>query len=292
MLRWFGYDPSMFQPNRGFRLPAGIVAAADSAAGQWIENRLRPWGSEGVRLWSFLPDTFPAYARIFHPFYLGDDAVLDQGEQQPVRWATVAGWTGVTVHPLMQIDKVAKVPLPYNIDLDWGECPEMGSLPFPESVSLTSLLREFTTTPDSCYLGYWEGNGYFPGGKVRFFGHEPGLISSLEDMAHNLWGKLRPAPDVLAGVPRLIGQHREYLIYFGSLDILPSLSQYPPWGLSPNLWWPEDRAWCVATEIDGYDTFVGGSQACIERIVACPDLEALPFSLDDRIDGGADMVNT
>ena len=88
------------------------------------------------------------------------------------------------------------------------------------------------------------------------------------------------------------GQHREYLIYFGSLDIVPSLSRYPPWGLSPNLWWPEDRSWCVATEIDSYDTFVGGSAACIERILNCPDLEALPFPIDGRIDGDADMVNT
>ena len=291
MLR-FGFDPSIFQRNRGFRLPEGIVAARDQTAGKWIEDRLQPWGLEAVPLRAFLPDTFPAYARIFHPFYLGNHEALDNGEGQPVRWSTVAGWTGATVHPLMQIEGVAKVPLPYNIDLDWGEPPDMGSIPVPESAALSALLCDFTTTPDRCYLGYWEGNGHFPGGQVRYFGHEPGLLSSIEDMVHSLWGKLRPAPDLLAGVPRLAGQNREYLLYFGSLDILPSLSQHPPWGLSPNLWWPEDRAWCVSTDVDAYDTFVGGSEACIEGILNCLDLEALPFPLDGRIDGGADMVNT
>ena len=289
MLR-FGLDPSIFQRNSGFRLPEGIVAAEDQAAGRWIEDRLQPWGREGVTLRSFLPDAFPAFARIFHPFYSGNDEALDNDEGQPVRWSTVAAWTGATVHPLMQVGNIAKVPFPYRID--WGEGPEAGSLPFSESSALTDLLREFTSTPGGCYLGYWEGNGYFPGGRVRYFGHEPGLLSRIENMAHNLWGKLRPVRDPLVGVPRLSGQHREYLIYFGSLDIVPSLSQYPPWGLSPNLWWPEDRAWCVATDVDGYDTFVGGSEACIERIVNCPDLEALPVSIDSRIDGGADMVNT
>ena len=289
MLR-FGFDPSIFRRNRGFRLPEGLVAAKDQTAGQWIENRLQPWGREGVTLRSFLPDTFPAYTRIFHPFYRGDDEDRNRDESQPVRWSTVAQWNGTVAHPLMQPGNVARVPFPYRVD--WGECPEMGSLPVAESTALAALLREFTTTPESCYLAYWEGNGYFPGGTVRYFGHEPGLLSSIEDLAHYLWGKLRPSHDPLAGVPRLVGQHREYLIYFGSLDIVPSLSRYPPWGLSPNLWWPEDRGWCVATEIDSYDTFVGGSNACIERILNCPDLEALPFPIDGRIDGDADMVNT
>ena len=30
-------------------------------------------------------------------------------------------------------------------------------------------------------------------------------------------------------------------------------------GHSPSIWWPEDRAWCVATDIDLFDTYVGGS---------------------------------
>ena len=289
MLR-FGFDPSILKRNRGFRLPEGLIAASDQTAGQWIENRLQPWGWEGVTLRSFLPDTFPAYARILHPFYLYNEESQHSGEGQTVRWATVAGWSGATVHPLMQIEGIARVPFPYRVE--WGECPDEGTLPVPESFALSKLLREFTTTPERCCMGYWEGNGYLPGGKIRYFGHEEGLLSSLEDMLHNLWEKLRPSPDLLAGVPRLAGQHREYLIYFGSLDIVPSLSRYPPWGLSPNIWWPEDRSWCVATEVDAYDTFVAGSNACIDRILNSPELEALPFSIDGRIDGDADMVNT
>ena len=296
----FGFDTSIFKRNRGFRLPEGLVAARVETAGQWIEDRLQPWGMEGVTLRSFLPDTFPAYARIFHPFYLREDEALDNVETRStswsavggstVSWSRVAAWNGATVHPLMQPGNVARVALPYRTQ--WGEGPEMGSLPPPECAALTALLREFTTTPESCYLGYWEGYGYFPGGMTRFLGHEPGLLSSIEDMVHHLWGRLRPSTDPLAGVPRLTGQHRNYLLFAGSLDMAPALSRYPPWGQSPSLWWPQDRAWCVATEVDLYDTFVGGSEACIERILNCQELEALPFSIDGRIDAGADMVNT
>ena len=46
--------------------------------------------------------------------------------------------------------------------------------------------------------------------------------------------------------------------------------------LAPSLWWPDDRAWFVATEIDFNWTYVGGTRDCIEGVLADPSLEALP----------------
>jgi hypothetical protein len=51
---------------------------------------------------------------------------------------------------------------------------------------------------------------------------------------------------------------------------------------SPNLWWPDDRAWCVATEIDLAWTYVGGPAALISDVLANPRLEAQPASPDDN----------
>jgi hypothetical protein len=47
---------------------------------------------------------------------------------------------------------------------------------------------------------------------------------------------------------------------------------------SPNLWWPDDRAWCIATETDLAWTYVGGSAALISEVLANPRLEAQPAS--------------
>ena len=52
--------------------------------------------------------------------------------------------------------------------------------------------------------------------------------------------------------------------------------------MGPNLWWPEDRAWIVATEIDFMETYIGGSAECINQLLSGPDLEAFPVSLDAR----------
>ena len=39
------------------------------------------------------------------------------------------------------------------------------------------------------------------------------------------------------------------------------------------------------------DTYVGGSDACIERILRCQDLEALPTTTEARADIGGDTIN-
>ena len=59
----------------------------------------------------------------------------------------------------------------------------------------------------------------------------------------------------------------------------------------PNLWWPEDRAWCCATDIDHVSSYVGGSRAFIGEILASC-LETLEVAADARIDRQADTINT
>jgi hypothetical protein len=57
---------------------------------------------------------------------------------------------------------------------------------------------------------------------------------------------------------------------------------------SPNIWWPQDRSWVVGTEIDDWNTYVGGSEACIEELLASPRLEVVPSGPDLRFDAGSD----
>ena len=61
---------------------------------------------------------------------------------------------------------------------------------------------------------------------------------------------------------------------------------------SANLWWPADRAWCVATDIDLMTTYVGGSAACIAELLATAGLEAARrCRRDQRVTWDADTVN-
>ena len=60
---------------------------------------------------------------------------------------------------------------------------------------------------------------------------------------------------------------------------------------SPNLFWPEDRTWCVATEIDLFCTLIGGSEEMADRLIADPLLEAWRVFPDDPITWDSDDIN-
>jgi len=158
----------------------------------------------------------------------------------------------------MQFDRIANPQSP-NDSPDWDDPPQEGNLPREDAERLASLLRPHTTTQDVFWFCVWEGYGYFDAKRYR-------------------------------DLPRVTVPQRSYVLYRGPLDAVTSFH----WGWiwqSPNLWWPDDHAWCVATEIDLPETYVGGSQACIEQILADDQLESIQTRSDARVDINADTVN-
>lgn len=76
---------------------------------------------------------------------------------------------------------------------------------------------------------------------------------------------------------RLSSPHRFYHLVQGPVEGIRE-SFLGPWGnkaiwQSANLWWPNDRAWFVATEIDLMSTYVGGTQAYIDAVLGDPNPE-------------------
>ena len=242
--------------------PHGLVLCEDVSDATWVEESL----SDFENLRSLLPGGFEAYARVFHPAYLEDR------EGQPVRWSTVASWTGRTVHPLMQFERVAGLSEDSMYpDPPWGSHPELGSIPESECRTLLNVFKGFTSTPGNCFFCLWDGYS------VVSFGSG---YSFIDNCKYNTNSRVR-------------GPGREYVLFRGPLhSIMAFLEEDEPfWGQSPNIWWPEDRAWCVATDIDLFDTYVGGSQECIEAVLSNPSLEALPTNLDAILHIGGDTIN-
>jgi hypothetical protein len=136
----------------------------------------------------------------------------------------------------------------------------MGTLHVEQRRILVDHLRKATTTSDLCWFAMWEGFGGIDDGGVR---------------------------------ERVELPNRNYLLYRGTIDrALETLVDPFPFDQSPNLWWPEDRAWFVATEIDFDSTFVGGDDPLIAVLVTDRRLEALPIALSARADAAADRVNS
>jgi len=254
----------------------GLHHSGDVTAADWLGPRLRRFGSAVAAV---VPDGFPAYVRILHPVRGTSD--------RPVRWAEVAAWSRRRMHRLVQFDAITRPagaaptePAPWD-----GQPPPDGNLPAKLLRILCATLAEHTSTPDSCWFCLWDGYGWLHGSpSVVIFGPSGSV-------------PVPPAfPDEVLHGPRVRLPGRDYLLFAGPLAAAPELGWTDPYGVflpqSPNLFWPQDRAWCVASEIDLFCTLVAGSEALAEALVGDPRLEAWRVHPADPIAFDSDQINT
>ena len=90
--------------------------------------------------------------------------------------------------------------------------------------------------------------------------------------------------------PRVELPPRSYLLLGGALPAALEIG-WGPFRQSPNLFWPADRAWCAASELDFDSTLVGGTAELVERILATPALDAWAVQADSSLAADADCIN-
>jgi len=237
----------------------GSAAATWGAGFGWVRD-VSPAEWIGPRLHPFaqdigsvIPEGFAAYARLFHP--------VDLDSSRRERWSDVAARNGRIVHSETQFHMIAaprgQTP---SVRDQRAARPRTGTLQLEQRRILVEHLRRATTTPDVCWFAMWEGFGGLDDGGIR---------------------------------ERVELPNRNYVLYGGAIDraLEPRMDPFP-FDQSPNLWWPEDRAWFVATEIDFDSTFVGGDDRLIAALASDQRLEALAILLSARADAAADRVNS
>lgn len=240
------------------RLPATPVMSDDVEIAEWVRSRLR--SPEEHVVTSIVPTGFDAYAKVLHPAQLPDD------RHELVRWSAVSRWSNVTFDARVQWHQIALPQETPSTQPPWrGQGPRTGS-PFSGDVeALIADLARATATPDSCYFCLWTGH---LGGGVQF--STSGTSERLPPA---------PRPSKLVQFP-----WREYVLFEGPLTCATSFELVNHWpGEATNLWWPSDRTWCVASEIDLDYTLVGGSTELIDHVLGNERLEALPATENDSI---------
>lgn len=246
--------------------PPHLEFLTDASPGRWIESALSPaFASVG----SLVPGGYDACVRLLHP-------ALDTGNNS-VAWSTVAQWSGRVYHPLMSFEGISAPAAGRGAGPPpWTHDPSHGSLDERVTTELTALLAQFTTTPEQCYFGVWEGYGQYSGGSAML-------------TADGRGGRLS-TPREIRRAQRVRGIGRDYLLYTGRLDHIAGfynnfLSE------PPNIWWPADRAWFVATDIDLDSTHIGASQGCIDALLCHPAVEAVPAEYRASVAMTADTIN-
>lgn len=260
----------------------GLKWTGDVALGEWIAPRLGSFG----QVTSVVPRGFAAYARVLHP--VGDP------EEGATTWAAVCAVTERTPHALAQWQSISSPRVedgsrraPSRGRTWEGDEPAAGRLEPVALDSLCQVLAEHTAPGVECCFALWEGFGWIRGSPAVAFYRPPSGAASPD---------VAPAfePAVMAGL-RLDLPGRGYLLFTGVLGAATEMGWWPAdnWfqAQSPNLMWPVDRSWCVATEIDFDSTVVAGSAALVEAVLAREGLEAWPVEPSDLLSIDGDAVN-
>lgn len=161
-----------------------------------------------------------------------------------LRWADVAAAAGTRLAAESDWTEVAGVSDYWTQRADgvFSERPEEGSMPEEIARVLRDVLNRHTSS-ERWWFATWHGFGttYVPGVESAPTFDLPGRTYYLS---------VGSAADVTASVWADFGRQ------------------------SANIWWPDDRAWCVATEIDLVWTYVAASADAVMELVVRGELEA------------------
>ena len=232
-----------------------LQLADDVSSADWIVASVRNFMYD---VGSLLPVTFAAYARVFHPAGRASAG----GDRVDVSWTDVAAANGRVAHPVMEWVALTgdwRFLTEGGQPGVWDDPPSIGVLPVRQAAGLADVLGRFTTTPSECWFAVWDGYG--------------------------------DAPYRRGEAPLISMPQRPMVLLRGPLRAASTAFRSRGWPESASLWWPEDRSWCVATDIDLMSTYVGGSVECIGALLADDRLEAFAVSVDQTVHWKGDTLN-
>ncbi|NRD25852.1 hypothetical protein [Frigoribacterium sp. VKM Ac-2836] len=170
------------------------------------------------------------------------------------RWSDVAATAGKVMHPLVQWERLL------DLDEPRGGTSDVGHLDPQVLAALAPLLGAETTTSDEAVAAYWVGGtGQHLVGRSVTIDRYDYLLAQTDtlELAKPGWGPL-------------IGLRTDE---------------------PPQLLWPEDHAWVLATEIDWDSTIVAGSRTLIDSILTDGRFEAYLVDEDSDLSWNGDTIN-
>jgi hypothetical protein len=267
-----------------------LTVVDGARAGAWIKPRLE--GEFGA-ITLQVPKGFEAYARVLHP--------ASDAEWNPIRWADVAKACGTAVHREMQWHAIVGLSEPKNYrNSRWsGQDPATGSMGIDDLDALCEILTAHTTDPKHVFFGLctierWEESFTreklkknrllrLPWGRdhIVLAGHLAAVKQLANDGAANP-GPSRVRSKWVARAPSSSDEASESAS--DSMEVWEGRD-------APNLIWPADQTWLVASEVDFDSTLVGGSSKLIKAIVESFRLEAWRVEPTDSLAADADKIN-
>lgn len=154
---------------------------------------------------------------------------------------------------------------------------------------IATVATDRTSTPLRAWFAVWEGHGFV---NARTFVARSGALSRRDRRRlEQEQARLRAEDEhrdaltrsALNQVPRIALPHRTYYLLSGPVSAAVELTTpgNPERWCRPDLWWPDDRRWFVATDVDFWSVFVAGDSAFTADVASAVSTPSNPVSLRD-----------
>ncbi len=195
-------------------------------------------------------------------------------------WWTVGGLVPNDCESFVRIDAP-----PSHVDDWWSAYRELFAV-------VAEVGARHTTTPGRAWLAIWDGHG-FDSAVVRPYWDEPPADEAERQEREELADHLRENSrhrnaalgDALRTVPTFHRPHRTFYLVEGPVSAVTELRQPgdEAWR-NPDLVWPDDRAWFVATDVDFWSLYVGGARDLVADLADAVPTGVEPVDLDHPLD--------
>lgn len=245
-----------------------LTPTQDCTHAQWLVDAMQD--REGVA--KVVPTGYDAYIRIHHP--------LSDGRT----WAEVA--------PTYLRRGTTRYEFPFPEPLT----SVVGDLNPGTVDRFTPVLAAATATPESCHYGLWGGWGelHAQSNSAVYFRAASSWLGQVRNrravrrLRRRAIRTAQPVYDFVDSCPiQPWWGGRDTLLFDGRVDDVRFIGSLSPFDdelcrRSPQWWWPHDRAWFLANEIDYPWTYLGGSVDLIERARILDGIEAVVVNTDDE----------
>ncbi len=157
---------------------------------------------------------------------------------------------------------------------------------------VASIGERHTASPDRAWFAIWDGHG-FDASQTRLVWRS-GPVDEAERRAREArQAELRDEDRrrhaairaELDQIPRIARPDRTYDLLQGPVSAVTTL-RYPDaesWR-NPDLWWPDDRRWFVATDVDFWSLYVGGPSSFVAELADSVPTGSERVGLDHQLE--------
>lgn len=190
---------------------------------------------------SIVPSGYEAYSRLLHPAYS-----VESGKKIPVPWQSLSSGVRFSIDKTSQWENIS-AHLEGQVSLHY-DTPLEGSLEADIYKKLIAVLKAHTSFPEKVWFGVWTG---------------------YESVC-----------EAYKTAPKFSLASRDYYLLSGGLSQSIGSLCDSPFYQSANIFWPEDRAWCVGSDIDLKSTYIASSQQVVCELSA--EFAGEIFQVDPR----------